>query len=233
MQRRELGWGDENVFLPDELAAGRRRPGAGFAGLVAQAEAVGGVRVGPDVDPLVERAELGMPAEGERRVFQPALDPLGPFLDDRRGGARQHRVGADLVKVAELARLQLRRERRRDDDLALHLLDEFLDLRRPARDLFGADLGAVRQILIGPAMDDPVERPDFGMEEGAERRDPDAFLEPLAKALLGLRDRPGLQAISAHLDDHGIAPWKGDRPILASETGSGKTLLSAPVRGGA
>src|SRR5205823_4848172 len=131
MQRGEFRRDDEHVLLPDELAAGCRWPSAGFAGLVADAEALGGVLVGPDMDPLVERPELGMPAEGERREFLPALDPLGPFLDDRRGGARQHRVGADLVKIAELARLQLGRERRRDDYLAFHLLDEFLDLGRP------------------------------------------------------------------------------------------------------
>src|SRR5258707_7651760 len=101
MQRRELGRDDEHVLLADELAAGRRRPGAGFAGLVADAEALGGILVGPDMDPLVERAELGMPAEGERREFLPALDPLGPFLDDSRSGTRQHRVGADLVEIAE------------------------------------------------------------------------------------------------------------------------------------
>ncbi len=149
-----------------------------------------------------------MAAEGERRQLGAPLDPLGPFLDHRRGGARQHRVGADLVEVAEPARLELRRERRRDDDLRFHLLEEFLDLRRPARDLLRADLGAVREIVIGPAMDDPVQRTDFGMKEGAERGNLGAFLQPLGKAVLDLRHRAGLQPVTAHLDDHRVPPKK-------------------------
>src|SRR5579863_1821715 len=100
MQRRELRRHDEHVLLPDELAACRRRPGAGGAGLVADRKTLGGVLVGPDMDPLVERPEFGMPAERKWRKFEPSLDPLGPFLDDRRGDARRHRIGADLVEAA-------------------------------------------------------------------------------------------------------------------------------------
>jgi hypothetical protein len=39
--------------------------------------------------------------------------------------ARLQRVGADLVEVAELTRLELRREGCRQEDLALLLGDEF------------------------------------------------------------------------------------------------------------
>ena len=73
-----------------------------------------------------------------------------------------------------------------------------------------ASKGAVRQVVIRPAMDDAVERPDLGMKEGAERRDLDAFLEPLGKPLLGFRNRAGLQPVGAHLDDHGVPPWKNE-----------------------
>src|SRR2546428_12219109 len=79
-QRRELGRNDEHVLLLDELAAGVGRPGAAGPRLVAHGKAIGGVLVGPDMDPLVEPAELGMAAEGERRIFQPPLDPFGPAL---------------------------------------------------------------------------------------------------------------------------------------------------------
>src|SRR5206468_9876475 len=105
-QRREFCRDDQHVLLLHELTAGLRRPRAAGACLVADAEGVSRVLVGPYVDPLVERAQLGMTAEGEWRIFQPALDPLGPFLDDGRDRARQHRVGANFIEVAELAGLE-------------------------------------------------------------------------------------------------------------------------------
>src|SRR3954470_20388290 len=86
-QRRELGRNDQHVLLLDELAAGVGRPRAGGARLVTDAEPLGSVLVGPDMDPLVEPADLGMAAERERRQFRAALDPLGPAFDDGRGGA--------------------------------------------------------------------------------------------------------------------------------------------------
>jgi len=66
--------------------------------------------------------------------------------------------------------------------------------------------GAVLQIVIGPDVDDVVERPDFGVEEGAERRHLDAFGEYLAKALFGLGNRARLQSVGPHLKDHRPAP---------------------------
>src|SRR5436305_4928797 len=97
-QRRERGRDDEHVLLLDEHAAGRRRPGAAGASLVANAEAFGRVLVSPDVDPLVERAELGMTGRGQWRDLDPPFDPLGPALDNLPGDPGLHRVGTDLVE---------------------------------------------------------------------------------------------------------------------------------------
>src|SRR6202011_6327991 len=98
--------------------------------------------------------------------------------------ARLQRVGADLVEVAELARLELWRERRRQENLALLLGDEFADVGRPAFELLrlGADPGALLEILVGPHMDDPVQRADLGVPEGGERRQLGAGRQGLAKA---------------------------------------------------
>src|SRR5437588_4642343 len=98
LQWRERRRDDEHVLLLDEHAAGRRRPGAAGASLVANAEAFGRVFVSPDVDPLVERAELGMTGRGQWRELDTPFDPLGPELDSLPGDAGLHRVRADLVE---------------------------------------------------------------------------------------------------------------------------------------
>jgi hypothetical protein len=129
------------------------------------------------LDPLVQRPEFGIAAGRQGRQLDPPFDPLGPTLDHRRRRTGQHRIGADLIEIAELPRRKGLRERRGDDDLALHLDDEFADFGRPAGDLLGAHPGAVLQIVIGPDVDDLVERSDLGVEEGGETltRSPNAF----------------------------------------------------------
>src|SRR5579862_9409144 len=84
MQRREGRRDHEHVLLADKLAARRRRPGAGLLRLGADAETLARVLVGPDMDPLVEPAELGRAAKRQRRQLGAALDPLRPLLDDGR-----------------------------------------------------------------------------------------------------------------------------------------------------
>src|ERR1700687_3995606 len=112
-----------------------RRPAAFVAGTFADRAALGGILVSPDVAPAIEPAEFGIPGAGQRRQFD-ALGDLGaPAVDDAGNAARLQRVGSDLVEVAELARLELRRERRRQEDLALLIGDEFADVRRPALEL--------------------------------------------------------------------------------------------------
>jgi hypothetical protein len=105
-----------------------------------------------------------------------------------------------------LPRCESRTERRGNDDLALHLDFEFLDLRRPVRDRLGTHPGAVLEIVIGPDVDDVVQRPDFGVKESAERRYLDAFGQRLAKPLFDFRHRSWLQAVGPHLKDHRPAP---------------------------
>src|ERR1700674_4354606 len=174
-QRRERRRHDELVLLLDELTAGVRRPGTGGASLLADPEAVGRILIGPDVDPLVERAELGMTGCGQRRELDATLDLLGPALDNRRRRPGKHRVGADLVEIAMLARRESRAERCGDDDLAFHLDEEFLDFWRPVRDGLAPHPGPVLQIVIRPDVDNLVQWPDFDMKESAERRHLDAF----------------------------------------------------------
>jgi hypothetical protein len=85
-----------NMFsLLDELAAGGGRPGTCRARLIADRKPLCRVFVRPDVDPLVEPAELGVAAEGERRQIPAPSIRLGPFFDDGRRRTRQHRVGTN------------------------------------------------------------------------------------------------------------------------------------------
>src|SRR5438067_3429445 len=123
-----------------------------------------------------------------------------------------------------LGGIELWRERRRDEHLALLADDEFARVGWPAR-LFGglfADPGARRHVLIGPDMDDLVERPDFGVPEGRERRQFRAVRQCLGKALLEFRRRAGIEGIGAHLDDHlGVLPGFGTA-TLARPAGGDK-----------
>src|ERR1700736_4433729 len=121
MQRREGCRDDEHVLLLQGSAGltAARWPDAFVAGTFADREALGGILIGPDVAPAVEPAELGIPGAGQGRQFD-ALGDLGaPAVDDAGNAARLQRVGADLIEVAELARLELRRERRRQENFAL------------------------------------------------------------------------------------------------------------------
>src|SRR5271165_509937 len=209
VQRREGCRDDQHVLLLQGNArlAAARRPDALVAGTFADCEALGGVLVGPDVAPAVEPAEFGIPGAGQGRQFD-ALGDLGaPAVDHAGNAARLQRVGADFVEVAELARLELRRERRRQEDLALLLGDEFADVRRPALELLrlGADAGPLLETVIGPYMDHPVQRADLGVPEGGERRELRPRRERLPEPFFDGRDRARLDGVSTHLDDHRVS----------------------------
>src|SRR4051794_22094140 len=145
-QRRERGRHHQHVFLLQHAArrAAARRPDALALRPRAHLEAFGGVLVGPDVAPQIQVAEFGMAGEGERRQLRAFADLAGPALDLLRDRTGAHRVDADFVQAAELARFELWREWRRDKDLALLLDDEFARVRRPSIKLqcFGALAGA-------------------------------------------------------------------------------------------
>jgi hypothetical protein len=74
--------------------------------MFADREALGGILVGPDVAPAVEPAQLGIPGAGQRRQFDTLGDLGAPAVDDAEDATRLQRAGADLVEVAELARLE-------------------------------------------------------------------------------------------------------------------------------
>src|SRR6516162_5713917 len=94
-----------------------------------------------------------------------------PAVDHARDPARFERIDPDLVEIAELTWLELRRERRRDVNVALQFYFELPDIGGPALKLcrLFAQAGAGAEIVIRPDMDHPVERADFGVPEGGER----------------------------------------------------------------
>src|SRR5262249_39187572 len=154
-------------------AAGRRRPDALGSGLFADAEALGGVLVGPDVAPFVEPAELRIPSADEWREFGAPGDVRTPAVDDAGDPAGFERVDADFVEIAVLARLERRRERRGEVNIALLLDDEFACVGRPPLQLcrFFPQTRARCEVLVGPDMDDAIERAYLGVPKSGERRD--------------------------------------------------------------
>src|SRR6266540_3287582 len=103
-----------------------------------------------------------------------------------------------------LARLEMRRERRGMQDLAFHLDDVLGGLGRPyaGPDGLGADMVALVEVLVGPDMDDLVERADLGAPEAAEARQLGARRHARAEQLLHLGDAARLHQIGAHFEDH-------------------------------
>src|SRR5439155_23858686 len=94
-------------------------------------------------------------------------------------------IDADLVEIAELAWLERRREGRREIDIALQLDFELPHIGRPALELCRLlpQPGARPEVVIGPDMDHPVERADFGVPEGGERRNLRPHRQGLSKTL--------------------------------------------------
>src|SRR5690348_13954673 len=133
VQRRESGRNGEHVLLLQQqvAAAARRRPDATLHRLGTDALALARILVGPDVDPLVERAELAREGADQRRELGALADRRTPAVDHLGDRARLVNVCPELVEPAELPGLERRRERRRDQDLRFHMVDELADRRRP------------------------------------------------------------------------------------------------------
>src|SRR5216683_3753259 len=214
-QRRVAGGNGKRALLLQELHAlmPRRWPDAGCDGLAADALALAHVLVGPDMDPLVERADVAVAREDQRRQSRTLLDARAPALDHLGDRARAVGVAAELVDAAVLARVEGRRERRGMEDLALHLEDEFRGLGRPDThfDRLGAGGVPLVEVLVRPDMDDLVERADFGAPEAAEARQLLACRKGRRPALLDFRDAARLQQVGAHLEDHRRLPFFWDR----------------------
>src|SRR5271165_1680091 len=137
-QGREGGRNHQHVLLLDHhvrSAAGGRRPDALCPRLFADAEAVGGVLIGPDMTPFVEAAELRIPGADQWRELDAFGDVPAPAVDHPRDAAWYEGIDADLIEIAELARLELGREGRREIDVALQLDFELPDIGRPALQL--------------------------------------------------------------------------------------------------
>src|ERR1700751_4946649 len=103
-QRRERGRDDQHILLPDHHV----RPAAGWwwpdtlrSRLLADAEAVGRILIGPDVTPFVEPPELGVPRADERRQLDPPRDVPAPAIYHALNAAGFERIDTDLVKIAE------------------------------------------------------------------------------------------------------------------------------------
>ena len=93
------------------LGIARRRPDALGDGLAADALALAHVLVGPDMDPLVERADVGVAGEDQRRQGRARRDVLGPgvhHLGDH-APSRRYRCGTRRCRHARPARSWARR----------------------------------------------------------------------------------------------------------------------------
>src|ERR1044071_5047844 len=82
-----------HAFVP------RRRPDAGGDRFAADLLALAHVLVGPDMDPLVERADVGEAGEDQGRQSGALLNAHTPALDHLGDRARPVGVGAELVDV--------------------------------------------------------------------------------------------------------------------------------------
>src|SRR6516165_5748036 len=214
VQGRERGWYHQHVLLLDNHVrppAGGRRPDALGPRLLADAEAIARVLVGPDMAPFVEPAEFRIPGAHQRRELGARLDMRAPAVDYPRDTAWFKGIDADLVEAAVLTRLERRRERRREINVGLLVDDEFPDIGRPALKLgrFGTLAGAGTEIVIGPEMDHPVERANLGVPKGGERGDLGPHRQSLGETLLEGGDSARLQRVGAHLDDHRISSVSG------------------------
>src|SRR5471030_848038 len=160
------------------------------------------------MDPLVERANFGIARENQRRDGGSRLDVLAPTLDDLGYGPWAVGVGAKLVTAAMLARLKMRREGCRIEDLGFHLEHEVSDFGWPdARfDRFGANVIALADVLVGPDVDDLVQRAHFGSPEAVQPRELDATGNGDGERLFGLGHCARLQQVGAHLENHGCPP---------------------------
>src|SRR5882757_3816323 len=209
-QRRELcRYGEgARLLVQDDAFAARRRPLAWLHRRGPQALAFTHVLVGPDMDPLIEGTDVGEAREDQRRDGGALLDARGPRLDHLGDGARPVGVGAEFVEAAMLARLEMRREGRGMEDLGFHIEDEVRDLGRPdlGRDGFGANAVAFVHILVGPDMDDLVERAHFGPPIAGEARELGAAFYGARERLLGLGRGTGLQQVGADLENHRSSP---------------------------
>jgi hypothetical protein len=139
-----------------------------------------------------------------------AFDLVRPALDQAGDAARDQSILADFEQRPDVAGGQRRAERRGGEHLALLADHEFADIRRPAW-LFGrggAHVGAVLEAVVGPDVDDLVQRADFGVKEGGELGMFLAGRQRFPEALLSLGHCAGLEGVGSHFDDHFLyLPW--------------------------
>src|SRR5258706_3846422 len=160
--------GHDGVFLHHEQFPSRWRPAFHSLGRFgAQALALAGVFVRPNMNILVYRSDDRLPGENQRRNLGTGADDFAPALKDRRHRAWLIRVGAKLIKLAHLFFRQRRRIWRQLDDLILLRDDKFLRLRRPFAGLarLAADPLAVFEALIGPDMSHTIQPAHFGTKK--------------------------------------------------------------------
>src|SRR5206468_11463122 len=161
-------------------------------------------RVGPDVDEAVGAAKLHAAREHDGRELR-ALADLGlPALRRVRQRARFQGVVTELVDRAQLPGTGLGDERERHDDLGTHLADELLDLRRPVRLFRGLtpDARAIGEVFVPPDVDDLVERPDLGVQEGRQLGILLPVLVGVPEALLDFAEAPRRDLVGANLVNH-------------------------------
>ena len=195
-------------LLLDGGAVARRRPDALRCRLLADGDAFVEAFVSPDVHPLVEPADVGSEDAGKRRELDASGQVFAPTLGHDGDAAGLQHIGAHLEIGARGGGVERRRIGQGLEDLRLHLGDELRGLGWPdaALDGIGTDLGALQRILVGPDVDDLIERANLGVPEGGEGRELQARLERIGPALQKFGQRARVQGVGAELVDHGIEP---------------------------
>src|SRR5262249_56197951 len=144
--------------------------------------------VRPDVDEAIRLTEFDPTGHDQRRQLRPLRNLRFPALGGVGQGARLERVVAQLEDRSDLAGPHIGQKGEWDEDFRLHRANDLRNLRWPVRVLgrFAADPGTLGQIAVGPDVDDFVQRPDLGVQEGGELRVILAVLVTITEELLYL-----------------------------------------------
>src|SRR6267378_4010555 len=131
-----------------------------------------GVAIGPDMDQMPDVLIFAVPDADQGRELHPPLDRRRPTLDDAFERAFPVSIEAKLVDPAKLPFNDWRGERRGFQDQRPTIDDDLADIRRPIPQgrRLPLDARTVLDTLIGPDLDNLVQRAGVASPQTAERR---------------------------------------------------------------